>query len=388
MAVYRLIFIAFVILAAALFSLIKPAPSFSQEENSIERTARYELLVFGKTKTNTSLLNRVRALELEVFGRLHKAWDLPETLDQIGHMLEQSDRSKDGASSAVEEGAKEYRAKEDDTSPMIEQVKTTKQDNADLLAEALRNYKQGKLDVAADQFQQVLSVEPANADAIYNLGALSEKRGDLRDALRYYAMGLRANPGDSELKAAYDEVSESLRSRTVTGGEEKMQSSEGAKLIAEASSAFKNRDYNTAINALARLLQDTPDDPKAQFAMGQSLRAIGRDAEASVHFRRAAALDPSNDLYSSTQNSIDERVRTANNGTNAGSYPQRTGEIVPIEGEPGEDLYRIVHGVKVPLLSQAIFAATAFAMTNPKFARYGGAISMLNMFANSLVRGF
>src|SRR5262249_54291943 len=62
-------------------------------------------------------------------------------------------------------------------------------------------------------FQQVLDKDPNNSDALYNLGALSEQRGDLDGALSRYRGALRLNPQDPQLKGTVEEISLELERR-------------------------------------------------------------------------------------------------------------------------------------------------------------------------------
>jgi tetratricopeptide (TPR) repeat protein len=70
----------------------------------------------------------------------------------------------------------------------------------------MQSYGRGQLDEAARLFQEALKTDGANTDALYNLGALAEKRGDLEQALDYYRRALSANPDDKQLQATIDEV--------------------------------------------------------------------------------------------------------------------------------------------------------------------------------------
>src|SRR5262249_25654039 len=52
-----------------------------------------------------------------------------------------------------------------------------------------------------------------NANALYNLGALMERRGNLDGALRYYRLSLSASPQDRQLQGIVDEISQDLSQR-------------------------------------------------------------------------------------------------------------------------------------------------------------------------------
>gem|GEM_PF-2798000 len=64
-------------------------------------------------------------------------------------------------------------------------------------------------DDAVKVFQEVLAEDPANADAYYNLGAISEDRGCLEEALRFYRAGHELRPDDRELAKAVADLQKS-----------------------------------------------------------------------------------------------------------------------------------------------------------------------------------
>lgn len=72
----------------------------------------------------------------------------------------------------------------------------------DLLREGLRQYSSGQYREAEDTFRRVLTVDPRNADAFYNLGSLAERNHDFVMALTNYRAALNFNPKDKDYIAA------------------------------------------------------------------------------------------------------------------------------------------------------------------------------------------
>ncbi|MBS1956150.1 MAG: tetratricopeptide repeat protein [Cyanobacteria bacterium SZAS-4] len=71
-----------------------------------------------------------------------------------------------------------------------------------LLREGLRQYSNGQYREAEDTFRRVLTVDPRNADAFYNLGSLAERNHDYVIALTNYRAALNFNPKDKDYIAA------------------------------------------------------------------------------------------------------------------------------------------------------------------------------------------
>jgi tetratricopeptide (TPR) repeat protein len=64
----------------------------------------------------------------------------------------------------------------------------------DLLAEAVALHSSGLTDVAVERYQFILESDPSNALALYNLGQITQQRGDLQGAIDFYDRALVADP--------------------------------------------------------------------------------------------------------------------------------------------------------------------------------------------------
>ena len=60
---------------------------------------------------------------------------------------------------------------------------------------------------------------------------------------------------------------------------------------------FNSGQHDRSREAFERLLDIDPSSPYGHFALGQSLKRLGRTAEARTHLRLAVALDPHSALY-------------------------------------------------------------------------------------------
>jgi Tetratricopeptide repeat len=91
---------------------------------------------------------------------------------------------------------------------------TTKQ----LLQLGTQKFAKGDTLQAENIFQQVLARDPGSVDALFNLGALAERRGDLTAALDEYKKALALNSSDEELKQAVASIQGQLAKKPVTTG--------------------------------------------------------------------------------------------------------------------------------------------------------------------------
>ena len=60
---------------------------------------------------------------------------------------------------------------------------------------------------------------------------------------------------------------------------------------------FNSAQHELARTTFERILELDPSAPYAHFALGQSLKKLGRRKEAGTHLRMAVALSPDSSLY-------------------------------------------------------------------------------------------
>jgi tetratricopeptide (TPR) repeat protein len=71
----------------------------------------------------------------------------------------------------------------------------------------------------------------------------------------------------------------------------------GSILEALGQAYYNSRQYDRSRETFEALLEIDPSAHYAHFALGQSLKHLGRPAEARTHLRLAVALSPRSELY-------------------------------------------------------------------------------------------
>lgn len=71
----------------------------------------------------------------------------------------------------------------------------------------------------------------------------------------------------------------------------------GSILEALGRAYFNSGQHDRSREAFERLLDVDPSSPYGHYALGQSLKRLGRAREAGTHLRLAVALDPGSALY-------------------------------------------------------------------------------------------
>ena len=78
---------------------------------------------------------------------------------------------------------------------------------------------------------------------------------------------------------------------------DRLEPGKGSILEALGRAYFNSGQSGRAAAAFEALLELDPSSPYGHFALGQSLKRLGRRAEAGTHLRLAVALSPGTSLY-------------------------------------------------------------------------------------------
>ncbi|GEM_PF-499540 len=132
-----------------------------------------------------------------------------------------------------------------------------------------RKHNEGNYEEAEAAFRHVLSRDPANVDAFYDLGALAERKGDLIGALSSYRAALALKPHDKEIAEAVSSIEKSLRNcPAFSFRENHRQAARGQFGLPGVSSAAPASTYaptSASSSAPAYASGSTPNAAPAQF---------------------------------------------------------------------------------------------------------------------------
>jgi tetratricopeptide (TPR) repeat protein len=131
------------------------------------------------------------------------------------------------------------------------------------LTAALQAHAQGRLDEAVDLYQEVLTLDPENKFAFYNLGVIEQTRGRPDGAAEYYTDAL-------DVDASFEPALFNLA-------------------IIRAQQA----NTDEAISLYRRVLEVDPSDAGAHLNLGFLLLQAGQRQEGKAELQQAVQLDPS-----------------------------------------------------------------------------------------------
>lgn len=361
-----------ILLALPLPVLAVPAASPAD----LAQISKYEQIVFGKDSGGVSEETRLKALEQNIFGEVHKGRPA-DRLKAIAKIMGKGsgslklkplapilDTSITAQKSTGNQGAQlpepsppplapSYSSRNDNNyssaspysySPLagdnggrsernssagiysdnvLARENGAKSDRAkNLLRQAISQYQAGNSAMAEQTFWQVLQMDSTNPDAHFSLGAIAESRGDFDGASQHYRQALQSSPDDAEIQQAVKALEDKTRDRKIAKqrqqeqqqqlAQQERQKAQLKRLSDDAALAYRNGKYDVAIRDLEQVAQQAPNDPDVQYALAQAYRGNGDIGRARYHIGQAIAQDPSNQMYRTVQKSIEQETGSRN----------------------------------------------------------------------------
>lgn len=325
-------------------ALSSTTPSSAQ----LNKLDKHENFLFGHKKDQKDLDERLDAVEKIVFGQTHDG-NLGDRIDLVDKMI---GKSKDEIVLLPQAPKLDTPADDVATAPNVvkdnfgfDAAENISKAN---LQRATALYSQGNLSEAEKLFKQVLSAEPNNTDAAYNLGVIAEDKKDFRSALEYYKRAMKSNPGDQDLAEAVRTMTQKVAIAPVPSAASNNPEPVSApktqpvaqapkanlnNLISDAASNYKNGNYQNAIDKLNQVAKEAPQDASVQFALGQAYKAKGEVAKAQSHFQKASAIDPGNSAYRTAflDSSKSEQFASNSNSAPQTANAQPAGQLTPFQ---------------------------------------------------------
>lgn len=316
------------------------APAFAAASPSQSTEARLEKIentLLQRTQKGMSESERLSTLENRVFGS-EKTGSVSERLANLDSAMTtartassllappMAPRLDTSQWSKVEEPNPQALSNYDDPDTATPTDAATA-----MLKRATDLYSRGDTAEAERMFKKVLTLDSRNADAHYNLGAIAEARGDTAQALNEYRIASQINPGDQELKDAVAQIERKQNSDRMAQAEQQRQRDEQQKeaarrdsmksLVAQASTAYKNGQYDSAVRQLEQVVKQAPNDSDVRFALAQAYKAKGDLSKARMNLNQALAAQPNNKLYRDALSDLDQKLASGGNsaGGNSGN---------------------------------------------------------------------
>lgn len=280
-----------------------PAP----KDNAPQVIQSFEQRLFFKNYSEDQLTVRLTRIEKQVFGQPIES----STEDRLAR-LDEVLRSKLDEERKVQE-AEAYRAgttsggaprsttaapRVDGDDDHIERARMSIQAARDeeisgLLAEGVELYRQKRGMQAQEKFEQVLRLDPQNAQAHFNLGIIEETMGNYVEALGSYKQAAQKEPGNKE----YVEAVTAIEKKATTQSRLVGKRADLRVLAESANAAWKRGEYISALDLYQQLDAKEPNRALVKYNIG-SIYLMLKDQDNAVQFyEQAAKLEPGEPKY-------------------------------------------------------------------------------------------
>ena len=246
-------------------------------------------------------------------------------------------------------------------------MSSTNRQIRNLLKAAMEMHRSGQLETAARLYEDVLSHDENNADALHWLGLLHHQAGDHAVAAQLIGRAVDLRPGNHLYHANLAEVHRSL------GEFERAAESCRAALalwpdypeaLCNLGAALRDLGRpGEAIEPLSRALALRPDFAVAHNNLGLALRDIEKADLAVEHFRRAAELEPG---FAAPRTNLGQMLLNRSEVEEALAYCQQAVDIEPNTAELHDNLGNVYRALE--RLDEAWAAYTEAVRLNPDLA--------------------
>ncbi len=165
----------------------------------------------------------------------------------------------------------------------------------ELFQQAFELHKQGKLDKAESLYEQVLELDPQNAEVLNFLGIINLQKFKLSKAEELIQKAIAISPEQyfyENLAKVYLEMEDSERAVQLYT-ELLKQKPDNFNYTFNLASAYKvARDYENAIRMYERAIELEPENPDSYYNMGLILNNLSEPERAIKYYKKAVELCP------------------------------------------------------------------------------------------------
>lgn len=162
-----------------------------------------------------------------------------------------------------------------------------------LLSAGVELWRNKRGQEAIEKFEQVVRLDPNNAQAHFSMGIIEESQGNFVEAAGSYRKAVKASPRNAEYKDALAAAEKKASSKTVSLDKH----SELSKLAEEATAAFKRGEYLSALDLYKQLDHKAPHQSLVKYNIGTIYLVMKQPERALDFYKEAHKLSPSEPRY-------------------------------------------------------------------------------------------
>ncbi len=271
-----------------------------------EQLSTLEKRLFFKTYEDVDDQARLQKIEKRVFGEPMEG-AIQERLQKVSTALGPQ-REPDGTVSGAGQQApapppaaspREHASQSDyDAEDAIEKAKMQVMAAKDaelqrLLGEGVGLWRNRRASEATEKFEQVIRLDPNNAEAHFSMGIIYEAAGNFAEALSSYKKASSSRPDNKEYKTAIADVEKKAHSKEKVDG----LSGEMKVLAEDAAAAFKRGEYMSALDLYKQFEAKAPPTANIKYNIGTIYLMMKNYQMALEYYKQAKKLKPSEPKY-------------------------------------------------------------------------------------------
>lgn len=187
-------------------------------------------------------------------------------------------------------------------------IQAREQEIGQLLSEGVELWRQKRAQEATQRFEQVLRLDPANAEAHFSLGIIEESTGNFVEALSSYQQAAQSQPHVKEYGEAVKTLEKKLAQKQIAQGQQV-----ALRMLAEsASAAFKQGEYVKALDLYKQLDAKAPNQALVKYNIGTLYLMVKDSQNALKYYEQAIKLNPSEQRYVKAYSELKGQVDVLN----------------------------------------------------------------------------
>ena len=183
------------------------------------------------------------------------------------------------------------------------------QEMQDLLKEGARLWRNRHGVEAVEKFDQVLRLDPQNAEAHFSIGVIQESAGKLNEALEHYQKARKTNPDNKDFDDAVDAIYKRLQAQS------RPSASPATGLTGQATAAYKRGEYFSALDLFKQADAKTPNQALIKHNIGSCYLMLKDFFNAQEFFKQAKDLDPTNEKFVRAFNELSAEIQKNQSAT-------------------------------------------------------------------------
>jgi tetratricopeptide (TPR) repeat protein len=175
---------------------------------------------------------------------------------------------------------------------------------AKLLQEGVEAYRAKNTNVAINRFQQVVRLDPQNAQAYYSLGIAMEAKNSFGEAVKCYERANAIDPSNKE----YAQALKLIEKKAIGEKKEVEKDAQIKRLSDEAAEAYRSQQLISALDLYKQLDEKRPNNANTKFNIGTVYLSMGHYASAIDYYREACKLKPDEPKYAAALQKLEAGV--------------------------------------------------------------------------------